>query len=50
MRYHSQFVPLSLQYGLDLSLFFHQLFANRIGGFFGLSHRRFICALGVCFL
>jgi hypothetical protein len=22
------------QYGLDLSLFFHQLFANRIGSFF----------------
>ena len=34
---YSQFVPWSLQHGLDLSLFFHQLFANRIGGFFGLD-------------
>ncbi len=34
---YSQFVPWFLQHGLDLSLFFHQLFANRIGGFFGLD-------------
>ena len=34
---YSQFVPWSLQHGLDLSLFFHQLFANRIGGFFGFD-------------
>ena len=34
---YSQLVPWSLQHGLDLSLFFHQLFANRIGGFFGLD-------------
>ena len=26
-----------LQHGLDLSFFFHELFANRIGGFFGLD-------------
>ena len=34
---YSQFPPWFLQHGLDLSLFFHQLFANRIGGFFGLD-------------
>jgi hypothetical protein len=34
---YSQFVPWCWQHGLDLSLFFHQLFANRIGGFFGLD-------------
>jgi hypothetical protein len=34
---YSQFVPWYLQHGLDLSLFFHQLFANRIGAFFGLD-------------
>ena len=34
---YSQLVPWCLQHGLDLSLFFHQLFANRIGGFFGLD-------------
>jgi hypothetical protein len=34
---YSQFVPWSLQHGLDLSLFFHQLFANRIGAFFGFD-------------
>jgi hypothetical protein len=32
-----QFVPWFLDYGLDLPLFFRQLFANRIGGFFGLD-------------
>ena len=32
-----QFVPWFLQHGLDLPLFFNQLFANRIGGFFGLE-------------
>jgi hypothetical protein len=34
---YSQLVPWFLQHGLDLSLFFPQLFANRIGGFFGLD-------------
>ncbi len=34
---YSQFVPWCLEHGLDLSLLFHQLFANRIGGFFGLD-------------
>jgi len=32
-----QFVPWFLQHGVDLPLFLHQLFANRIGGFFGLD-------------
>lgn len=32
---YSQFVPFVMEHGLDLRLFFEQLFANRIGGFFG---------------
>src|SRR4030095_9602713 len=32
-----QFVPWFLQHGFDLPLFLHQLFANRIGGFFALD-------------
>jgi Protein of unknown function DUF2834 len=34
---YSQFVPFLREHGLDLRLFFEQLFANRIGGFFGLD-------------
>jgi predicted exporter len=34
---YSQLVPWCWQHGLDLSLFFHQLFANRIGAFFALD-------------
>ena len=34
---YSQLVPWLLQHGLDLPLFFRQLFANEIGGFFGLD-------------
>jgi len=34
---YSQFIPWFLEPGLDLSLFLDQLFANRIGGFFGLD-------------
>jgi hypothetical protein len=34
---YSQFVPWLLQNGLDFPLFFRQLFANQIGGFFGLD-------------
>ena len=34
---YSQFVPWCWQHGLDLSLFFHLLFANRIGAFFALD-------------
>ena len=33
----SQFVPWVLDHGLDLRLFFGELFANRIGGFFGMD-------------
>lgn len=32
-----QFAPWVLEHGLDLSLFFQELFANRIGGFFGMD-------------
>ena len=34
---YSQLIPWFLEHGLDLSLFLDQLFANRIGGFFGLD-------------
>ena len=34
---YSQFVPWVLANGLPLKLFVQQLFANRIGGFFGLD-------------
>jgi hypothetical protein len=34
---YSQFVPWVLANGLPLKLFVRQLFANRIGGFFGLD-------------
>ena len=34
---YSQFIPWFLEHGLDPSLFLDQLFANRIGGFFGLD-------------
>lgn len=34
---YSQFVPFLREHGLDLRLFFEQLFSNRIGGFFGLD-------------
>lgn len=32
---YSQLVPFLREHGLDLRLFFEQLFSNRIGGFFG---------------
>jgi hypothetical protein len=32
-----QFLPWLWQHGLDFPLFFQQLFANRIGAFFGLD-------------
>ena len=32
-----QFVPWFLQHGFDLPLLLHELFANRIGSFFGLD-------------
>jgi hypothetical protein len=34
---YSQFVPWVLENGLHLKFFMQQLFANRIGGFFGLD-------------
>jgi hypothetical protein len=34
---YSQFVPRVFEHGPDARLFVHQLFANRIGGFFGLD-------------
>ena len=34
---YSQFVPWVMEHGVDMHLFFHQLFANRIGGFFGMD-------------
>jgi len=34
---YSQFVPWLLAHGIDLPLFFRELFANRIGGFFGMD-------------
>jgi hypothetical protein len=34
---YSQFAPWVLENGLNMKLFFQQLFANRIGGFFGLD-------------
>ena len=34
---YSQFVPWLLKHGLNLSLFCRELFANRIGAFFGMN-------------
>ncbi|MFN6558636.1 MAG: DUF2834 domain-containing protein [Nostoc sp. ChiSLP01] len=34
---YSQFVPFVLEHGLDIKLFFEQLFANKISGFFGMD-------------
>jgi len=34
---YSQFVPWVIEHGLDMRLFVQQLFANRIGGFFGMD-------------
>ncbi len=34
---YSQFVRWVLAHGLDLRLFFAELFANRVGGFFGMD-------------
>jgi Terpene cyclase DEP1 len=33
----SQFIPFLLEHGLDLPLFFQQLFANPVSGFFGMD-------------
>jgi hypothetical protein len=34
---YSQFVPWLLEHGLDFTLFFRELFANRIGAFFAMN-------------
>jgi hypothetical protein len=34
---YSQFLPWVMEHGLDMALFVRQLFANRIGGFFGMD-------------
>jgi hypothetical protein len=34
---YSRFVPWLLEHGLNLSLFWRELFANRIGAFFGMD-------------
>jgi hypothetical protein len=34
---YSQLIPFLREHGLDLGLFFEQLFSNRIGGFFGMD-------------
>lgn len=34
---YSQLIPFLLEHGLDMPLFFQQLFANRISGFFGMD-------------
>lgn len=34
---YSQFVPFLLEQGLNLNLFFEQLFVNRISTFFGMD-------------
>lgn len=34
---YSQFIPFLLENGLDLQLFFEQLFINRISGFFAMD-------------
>ncbi|MBW4563700.1 MAG: DUF2834 domain-containing protein [Mojavia pulchra JT2-VF2] len=34
---YSQFMPFLLENSLDIQLFFEQLFANRISGFFGMD-------------
>ncbi len=34
---YSQFIPFLIEHGLDIRLFFEQLFANKISGFFGMD-------------
>ena len=34
---YSQFIPFLREHGFDLSLFFQQLFANNVSGFFGMD-------------
>jgi Protein of unknown function DUF2834 len=34
---YSQLIPFFLEHGLDMPLFFQQLFANSVSGFFGID-------------
>ena len=34
---YSQFIPFLIEHGLDIWLFFEQLFANKISAFFGMD-------------
>ena len=34
---YSQFIPFLREHGLDLRVFFEQLFSNWVGGFFGMD-------------
>jgi hypothetical protein len=34
---YSQFIPFLREHGLDLPVFFQQLFANNVSGFFGMD-------------
>jgi flagellar biosynthesis protein FliR len=34
---YSQFIPFLREHGLDIPLFFQQLFANKVSGFFGMD-------------
>ncbi len=34
---YCQLVPFILEHGLDINMFFEQLFANKISGFFGMD-------------
>jgi Terpene cyclase DEP1 len=34
---YSQFVPFILEHGLDIKMFFEQLFVNKISSFFGMD-------------
>lgn len=36
-RPYSQFAPWVMTHGIDVSLFIHELFSTRIGGFFGID-------------
>jgi len=44
---YSQFLPFVREHGLDLRLFFEQLFANRIGAFFGMDVLVSACVLWI---
>jgi Terpene cyclase DEP1 len=46
---YSQFIPFILEHGFDIKLFFEQLFANKISGFFWNGCNCFFTRiLGIC--